>query len=325
MRIKGIYEGEVKRFIEDRYRLNIKKITYFPIGEDGATYKIMAHQGKYFCKVYNKMPKAYISIRRIKIVMNFLYDINNKWGISGVPLPLKNTHNNVISLHKGFPVVLYEHIYGKNLGSSSMTNSDFKYIANIIVKIHNLNLKNFPNIKGENLSLKYEGKIIRIIKELEKVSSKNKLKKLVLSNKEYYVSGINFAKKEAHKVIRKSKLRVIVHSDYHSGNIMKGKNGIFLIDWDGLQVAQPEKDLMWFGKDFIIKKSFLEEYKKLRKRFNLDKGVLKFYIIRRLISDIVFACRRLMLNNNLDKGEINKYYNQIKDESLILKRFLKRD
>lgn len=324
MKVKGINEREVKKFLEKSYLIKIRKIDYFPVGEDGASYVIETEDKKYYCKVYPKFPLAYASIQKIKIVMNFLFEIHKKFGFQNAPLPIKNKHKNVTSKFKGHPVVLYDYIYGGNL--KKFSDKDYKELGKILAKLHLINKKFFSNIKNEKIDLEWEKRILKSIKELKKGKFHERsncgiLKKVILENEELFLNGVAFLEEKVKYIHKKRKNYVISHSDLHSGNLMKDENKIFLIDWDGLELALPEKDMMFFSKGIMLNKIFWKEYN-IHRKHKFDEKAMKYYIVRRLFSDITFFSG-VILHTRVEKKRFNGYMSEIEGDIRHLKKLLK--
>ncbi|MFH1801454.1 MAG: phosphotransferase [archaeon] len=324
MKIEGIYSEKVKKFLERHYLIKVKEIDYFPIGEDGASYIIKTRNKKYYCKVYNKFPIAYASIRKIKITMDFLFCINKRFGFQNAPLPVKNKHRNVISKFKGHPVVLYNYINGRNL--RKLSKEDYKKLGRILANLHLINKKHFPKIKNEKIDLEWEKRILKSIKELKKGrfhkdSNCGVLKKVILGNEGIFLKGISFLEKRVKYIHKKRKNYIISHNDLHWGNLMKGDDRIFLLDWDGLELALPEKDLMFFLKGLKMNNTFWKEYISHRKH-KIDKKALEYYVVRRLFSDITFFSR-VILHTRVEKKRFKEYIKEIKSDINFLKRLEK--
>ena len=307
MKIKEIHEEEIKDFVQSNYSLNIDKIKYFPLGEDGASYIIWLSKGKSkkYVKVCNKGETAFKSIIEIKTIIEFLYKAREKYNFVHAPLPFKNKNGNLISKFRGFPVIVYDYITGGNI--KEFSKRDYIQLGGVIAELHSLNKRKFSGIKKENLDLKWEGKILAIISSLKKSEKHKELSKEILPKEELFVKGINFLRKEVIKMHKKQKEAVIVHADIHKGNLMKEGNFIYLIDWDGLELALPEKDLMWFSEGVKLNAYFKESYKKsIGKTFNIDEDALKFYIIKRIFSEIVFFSRVLFFRELTQKEKEEK-------------------
>ena len=322
MRIKEVHEKEIKKFVESNYSLNIDKIKYFPLGEDGASYIIWIKgpsKTKKFVKVYNKGEVAYKSIQEIKAILEFLYKSREKYGLKHFPFPIMNKNGYIISKFNGFPVVLYDYISGGNI--KKFTKGDYIELGEVIANLHSLNKNNFNGIKRQELNLKWESKIIRIISELKRNNHKE-LSRLILPNEDLLKKGIDFLRKEVVKV-NKPKEEVIVHTDLHKGNLMKEGDFIYIIDWDGLELALPEKDLMWFSEGTKLNTYFKESYRKrLGKKFVLREDILRFYLVKRIFSEIVFFSR-VMFFRELSLKEKKERLGIIKGGIDRLKKILK--
>jgi spectinomycin phosphotransferase len=327
MKIKGVHEKEVKEFIERNYLLKIKKIKYHPIGEDGCSYILNSKRKKYFVKVFNKGEKAFKSVREVKVTLDFLFKIRKDYGFENAPLPLINKNGNLISKNNGFSMVVYDYIQGKNL--SKISRKDYKELGIILAKLHNIRPKDFPKIKCEKLDLKAEKIIFDKIAEVrkrnfKKGSSGDRLKKILISGEEGIIKGFDFLKKNVGYIRKNRKSYAITHTDLHGFNMMKGKGDIYLIDWDSLEFALPEKDLRWFREDRTLEENFAEEYSKtLDKKFRLDKLAFKYYEIRRRLAILGFFSN-ILLSRELEKGEIKNYIRPIEKGTKKIMKILKK-
>ena len=325
MRIKGVHEEDVKRFLEENYNLEIKKIKYFPLGEDGASYTVWAKEGKYFAKVYENGKDAFKSNREIKTVIEFLYELSNLYDIENVPLPKLNKNKTPLSRLDGRPIVLYDFIPGNKPSEEDLTKH-YKELSSLFSKIHNIPTKNFPRIKKENLSLKWEKEILKILNKLKKEeykssSHKRKLKEIILKDKDMLEKSFAFLLKESKKVTSQEKNYVITHADLHRSNMILTKEKLYVIDWDGLELAQKEKDLIWFMRNDKLDKKFVELYESGLKKGKINKEFLKFYRIRRFTADIVFFSKKI-LERDITKDEFNGAIEIIKNHLNSLKAWI---
>lgn len=54
---------------------------------------------------------------------------------------------------------------------------------------------------------------------------------------------------------------VVCHSDIHYANILVDeRDNLFFVDWDGIILAPPERDLVFYSDDLSVKKDFLNGY-----------------------------------------------------------------
>ena len=153
-------------------------------------------------------------------------------------------------------------------------------------------------------------------------SGEKKLMKLLLKGEKSLIEAVNFLKKHVEIIKSNQKQYVIVHEDLHTGNLLKNKNEIFLIDWEGVQLALPERDLMWFRKGLELKAPLEKEYKKsLKKNYKISKQNIKFYTLKRLLSDMTFFSQEI-ISRKESVREARGYLKEIKEEMEELQELL---
>tara|TARA_Y100000310_G_scaffold339688_1_gene433169 strand:- start:20544 stop:21491 length:948 start_codon:yes stop_codon:yes gene_type:complete len=315
MKFKGIHEKEIESLINKNYNFHLRNIKYLPIGEDCASYLGKTEDGeKIFITVYQAMKR--VDPSRLDNIIRFLRKLNKEHSFDNVLVPIKSKKNKLITFYKKFPVVLFEFIVGEHPKSISQKN--MKRLGQIIGKLHNLDPKKFKGINNEFIDLKWQKSDLRILENAKK--SKDKSLVPLIENEDLILQThkrLRILKKHITKNKRKYK---IVHTDLYEGNLLVNKKDIFIIDWDAVQKALPEKDLMWFSKGVKLDKSFEKEYKKYRKNFKLDKKAMEYYILRRIVSDIMFFID-VILTRKMDKKEKKEYVNCLKDSFKRLKSF----
>ena len=324
MKIKGVHEEEVKIFLEKNYNLEIIEIDYHPIGENSVSYIIKTKKKKYFAKVFGKGPE-YRSIRKIKIYINFLYEINKKYNFNYAPFPIQNKNKNLISRFNGFPVILEKFLPGKN--PKNFTKLDYKILGKILGELHNISPSKFGKIRKELLNLRWESKILKIIKSIKdkelKYGGEIELKKILQIKEETFRNAVKFLKNNKNLITNRERNYVVVHEDIHPGNIIKNKKELHLIDWEGVQLALPERDLMWFRKGLGLNSDFEKEYGKYReKNYKINKKIIKFYTIKRLLSDITYFSGGIIFRKESAREE-RGYLRGIQSEIQELEETLK--
>jgi thiamine kinase-like enzyme len=155
--------------------------------------------------------------------------------------------------------------------------------------------------------------ILKIITENAKTQFQKRISKILLKNNstilDFIKDTINLSKELN---LLKNDL-VITHSDPYFLNLMKMKNDIYLIDWDGIKLGPKEQDI-WFylikgicNKPFI----FLNSYKKTFGEFKLNKKIIHYYIRSRVLEDFYQYLKEI-----LSGKEDEVYFEEIKDYSL---------
>ncbi|MBU0628231.1 MAG: phosphotransferase [Nanoarchaeota archaeon] len=325
MKIKGVHEEEVKRFIEKTYQLRIFSIAYHPHGENGASYFLETDKGKFYAKVFAKSSEIYKSIRAIKIFIEFLYRIKDEDNFDYISVPIKNKNGNLISKFKGFPLVIEDFISGKN--PKKLLEKDYEEVGEIIGKFQNINPKKFTKIKKDILDIKWESKILRLLNKYKKkkptAGGEKELLKILQRKKEILESAVNFLRKNVSKIRKREKEYVVVHEDLHKLNLLKTKDKIYLIDWEGLRLALPERDLIWFRKGLGLNPFFKKQYEKFKKnKYKVNSEIMKFYVVKRLLSDTTYFSQQV-IDRQESYRESRGYIKEIQSEIQELEETLK--
>lgn len=97
---------------------------------------------------------------------------------------------------------------------------------------------------------------------------------------------------------------VVTHGEPHPGNILRAAGGLYLIDWDTVGLALPERDLwMVAGDDACV----ADRYAELTRR-RASSVAVHLYRMRWSLDDISLAVRdfRGPHEQNEDTGEIEE-------------------
>lgn len=316
MKIKGIHEDEIKDFVEKNYKIEILNISYHPVGENGSSYILKSKQGKFFVKVFAKTSDVYKSIREIKVFIDFLYRIKTEDSFDYISMPIKNKNGNLISKFNGFPIVLEEYISGAN--PKKLLKKDYEELGRIIGEFQNIDPLKFGNVKKDILDLKWESKILTILKKYETkkaaAGGEKEVVKILRNRKKLIKSAVKLLKENVDYIKSKKDDYVLIHEDLHGLNLLKTKNKIYLIDWEGLRLALPERDLIFFRRGLNLNSFFKKEYDKARnKEHAVDRRVMKFYIVKRLLSDLTYFSE-LVIDRRESAREARGYLQEINEE-----------
>ncbi|HEY5465467.1 MAG TPA: phosphotransferase [Clostridia bacterium] len=93
---------------------------------------------------------------------------------------------------------------------------------------------------------------------------------------------------------------VLCHTDAHNHNVMQSGDQLYLIDWEGIRLAPPETDFIFFV-DKSCYPVFLGNYKKAHKDFVIDNSALSFYRIRRILEDLWQWIEQLLFDEQDDR------------------------
>ena len=103
---------------------------------------------------------------------------------------------------------------------------------------------------------------------------------------------------------------VMCHSDLHAGNLHIGTDGdLYVVDWDELLLAPPERDLMFIGGGLLATGlDPSEECRMFYSSYSLHEprpDLLTYFRIRRILVDIVEFCRLLFGDGGADEDRVD--------------------
>ena len=99
---------------------------------------------------------------------------------------------------------------------------------------------------------------------------------------------------------------VLCHTDIHGGNIIRGPQGLVLVDWEGLKLAPAEADLFlladkpWYPR-------FGEIYTALRPDYRPNAMAMEFYTLRRWLEDLYEWIQQLLFDRPDAKTQAEIY------------------
>jgi Ser/Thr protein kinase RdoA (MazF antagonist) len=288
----------LKKFIEENWNLEIKKITEEPSGEASDTYVIKTNKGKFVVKVVKTNTKFGKKIaRNLKKSLKICYELNTSEGIEEISIPVKSKNKNIVEMFGKRPFYLIQFIEGRygeenwNLNKRQSFN-----FGKLIGRIHKATKKIIHlNPPKENLAQSYYERQLK--KNVDKILLENtSTKKLLESVKgeiDYVLRELSI---ERNKLKSKTNL-VICQRDLIGENLIVNRERVFIIDWDGLGLDLKEKDL-WFH---VFNKSFLRGYGEGFGKFKLDSSALVFYCCDRLLDDLNEYLEKYLSGNLKDK------------------------
>jgi len=304
MKLAGLHKDELKETLERKYGFEIKRMKYILAGENGASYVAVLGSGD---KVFVNVGKLkWISIHRQRNTMNYLVNLRRLLKFENIAMPIRSKNGKLAVLHENFPVSVMEYLEGKNPKEDFIPQP--KQLARMIAKLHNFKSDKFPGVKQEELTLRWENKILSFISKIEK-SRHEELKKILKGKSDFFRAILKRVKKLKKHVESKKKKYVLVHTDLHEGNLYLSGNRVFVLDWESLEKALPEKDLLFFVKN----KLFMKEYSKLTGH-KVDKDALDYYRLKRGVSDIVYFVRELLEKEDIEKKIKRNYLRVIREE-----------
>ena len=299
---------ELLQQLSTAYGLPLQSITFFPEGEDSYGYISVSETGeKYFVKASTSVPNTCLQVASL---------LRHRCNISGVVAPLE-TRDGALSIPwQDFRVSLFPFIEGKSRWDlwkvgKDFTDTELSQTGVLLATIHQCQdtiASNNLTVAKYDLPLRHE--LHRVLEASAKeIPPQNQYQKLLFEALAQHQSTVLEALDRYDSLGRSASALqtpfVVTHGDPTPGNlIFDTENRLHLIDWDGVCLGPPEKDLVSFtGERFEV---VLERYLTERQcNISLHANIFGFYIYEWTLNEIRDYGTKILFKN--DEAKQNKY------------------
>ena len=291
---------ELLEQLSTAYGLPLQSIAFFPEGEDSYGYVIASETGEeYFAKASTSVPNSCLQVASL---------LRHQCNISGIVAPLKTLEGTLSILWQDFRVSLFPFIEGKSRWDlwkvgKDFTDAELSQTAALLATIHGCTdtvVSDSLTVAKYDLPLRHE--LHTVLEAPEKIPARNGYQKRLLEAIAQHRSEILQTLERYDSFGRSASVLqtpfVITHGDPTPGNlIIDAENRLHIIDWDGVCLGPPEKDLVSFtGERFEV---ILESY--LAKRRNgaaLHTDIFGFYIYEWTLNEIRDYGTKILFKNS---------------------------
>ncbi|RKU25869.1 hypothetical protein C6499_14255 [Candidatus Poribacteria bacterium] len=297
---------ELKESLSSAYALPLQSITFFPEGEDSYGYIVLSENGeKYFAKASTSVPNSCLQVASL---------LRHQCDISGIVAPLETLKGTLSVPWHNFQVSLFPFIEGKSRWDlwkvgKDFTDAELSQTAALLATIHGCTdavASNNLTVATYDLPLRQE--LHRVLEAPEKIPAQNRYQKRLLEAIVQHRSEILQTLERYDSLGRSASVLqtpfVITHGDPTPGNlIINAENRLYIIDWDGVCLGPPEKDLVSFtGERFeVVLESYLAER---RNPVRLHADIFGFYIYEWTLNEIRdYGTKILFKNNDAQQNE----------------------
>lgn len=308
MKVDNAFDkSELLYHLKTAYALPLCAMTFFPEGEDSYGYIAMSETGeKYFVKASTSVLDTHLKVASL---------LRHRCNISGVVAPLE-TRDGALSIPwQDFRVSFFPFIEGKSRWDlwkvgKDFTDTELSQTGALLATIHGCSdsiASNTLTVAKYDLPLRHELHTVLEVAE-RKVASQNQYQKQLLETLATHRSSILETMDRYDELGRSAAAAqtsfVITHGDPTPGNlILDAENRLHLIDWDGVRLGPPEKDLVSFtGERFAV---VLERY--LTERacdVPLYADIFGFYIYEWTLNEIRdYGTKILFKNKDTQQNE----------------------
>ena len=301
MKVDNAFDkSELLHHLKTAYALPLRSITFFPEGEDSYGYIVVSETGeKYFAKASTSVPDACLQLASL---------LRHRCNISGVVAPLE-TSDGILSIPwHGFRVSLFPFIEGKSRWDLWKVGKDFtdaalSQTAALLATLHRSTDAIDPSclpVAKYDLPLRNE-LYTALAAPTQKIPSQNQYQKQLLAalaeHRSAVLETLDRYDTLGHSAATQHTPFVVTHGDPTPGNlILDTENRLHLIDWDGVCLGPPEKDLVSFtGERFEV---VLERY--IRERHtevSLHADIFGFYIYEWTLNEIRDYSTKILFKN----------------------------
>ena len=298
---------ELQALLSDTYGLSLQSITFFPEGEDSYGYIVVSETGeKYFAKASASVPNSRLHVASL---------LRYQCGIKGIVAPLE-TRNRALSIPwQDFRVSLFPFIEGKSRWDlwkvgKDFTDTELSQTGALLATIHGCPDTIAPgNLTVAKYDLPLRHELHTVLEAPREILPQNQYQKQLLDAITQHRSEI-FQTLERYDALGRSATAlqtpfVITHGDPTPGNlIIDAENRLHIIDWDGVCLGPPEKDLVSFtGERFEV---VLERYlMETQKDVSLHADIFGFYIYQWTLNEIRDYGTKILFKN--DDAQQNEY------------------
>ena len=307
MKVDNAFDkAELLEHLRAAYALPLQTITFFPEGEDSYGYIVTSEIGeKYFAKASTSVPNSCLEIASL---------LRHRCNVRGVVAPLE-TQDGLLSIPwQDFRVSLFPFIEGKSRWDlwkvgKDFTDTELSRTGKLLATIHGCTetmASNNLTIAKYDLPLRQELHVV--LEAPREIPPQNRYQKQLLEAITQHRSEI-FQTLERYDNLGRSATAlqtpfVITHGDPTPGNlILDTENRLHIIDWDGVCLGPPEKDLVSFtGEQFeVVLESYLAER---QNPVTLHADIFGFYIYEWTINEIRdYGTKILFKNNDAQQNE----------------------
>lgn len=294
---------ELLQHLSTAYGLPLQTTTFFPEGEDSYGYVITSETGeKYFAKASTSVPNSCLQVA---------FHLRHRGNIPGIVAPLETQERTLSISWQGFRVSLFPFIEGKSRWAmwkvgKDFTDTELSQAGALLATIHecaDVIASNNPTVAKYDLPLRHE--LHTVLEAPEQIPPRNRYQKQLLEGLTQHRSEILQTIERYDSLGRAAEALqtpfVVTHGDPTPGNlILDTENRLHLIDWDGVCLGPPEKDLVSFtGERFEM---VLERYLIERQgNVSLYADIFGFFIYEWTINEIRDYGTKILLKNNDEK------------------------
>jgi Ser/Thr protein kinase RdoA (MazF antagonist) len=271
--------------LAEKYGLSGVTLTPAPRGFIAETYRVQADSGIYFAKL---IPSRYAA--NVESSLPVLAALRSA-GIHRINTPVPALDGSLSSVFEDNLLALFNYIDGV-----STFEYDFERYVALIAQIHAVTSAVHVKVKQADFQVSVQDDLFSKLQLLWSRGFSNphqaELQALMLQYRAELLGDFARLEALAAQLQRQEFERVITHGDA-PGNILKTIDGdLYLIDWDDVLLAPPERDT-WFhlddlsgGSHHADRQGFLTRYRQTFPDYQVNWQAYDYYLLTRYFEDL---------------------------------------
>jgi hypothetical protein len=313
----AIPETPILATLRGAYGLAVERLAFMTTGWVSSIYRVdVACGARYLLKVVDeRLPEPTIA-SSLEFYLPLCHELCRGGWLPQIACPVA-ARDGRFSVEAGpYRLIVFEFIEGERVGFGRLPDDVLARLATLTGRLHastpHLTLAN-PLV--EHFAIAFEQQLPAWLEALAGPSPRSgraaggdpgwRRFQEVLVPRRAELLGRLGRLKELQAVMRAgAPERVVVHTDLHGNNLLRGPAGeLYILDWEGAQLAPPEHDLFMFVDDERFWSLFWPNYAREHTRAALNPDALAFYLYRRGLEDLADWLQRLIAGVDDDDKE----------------------
>lgn len=294
----GIVQEDLRRFINDRYELDIVSTSFHPRGETSFSYIATGQdQAQHLIKVQQSERAA-----GQEAVLEAVHAIRSTRGLSQVVAALRSRLGTLTCDYGRYVVSVFPFEGGSTASEAGLSDEAVIQVANLLAAVHqcgeSISVLALPE---EGFDNPFEAPILNALNKVDALDRdanrfQRRLRELLLAEREDILAILETMRQLGRKARSYHACRVLTHGDPNLDNIVIDPyGGLHLVDWDDLALGPPERDLFAaLGGRF---ERFLRHYSSAFADLRLHEDIFEFYVHRWIVQEIADYSTRILFRN----------------------------
>ena len=312
----SIPTSDIASAVASEFRMAVTDVRFLRVGFDvrTAAYEVRSKSDSWFLKIRTDAPRG--SLARDLFSRDFFALVPHLlWsrGCAGV-IPPHPTFDNQLSFPIGpHRATLSPFVEGCNAYDREIPEGGWETLADTLTRLHSLDPELLHDLAipverfGPEVRDAVRAEMNSLDGQVPRDVTAEQTLGLLLDDRSRINELAGLCDHIARNYPEPSRMRrVLCHSDVHAGNLHIGSDGrLYVVDWDELIVAPPERDLMYIGGGLLSTGLTPSEECSLFYRSYTEHepspDLLVYYRVQRVLADIVEFCRLIFGNVSADE------------------------